>query len=72
MKFDRQDGAPLPGSKQRLVSPLSIYLLIGLSGAGLSWFLSANPVIETVFLLFLGFFIGAFAEKILKNKGSSR
>ncbi|MCL6434967.1 MAG: hypothetical protein K6T90_12280 [Leptolyngbyaceae cyanobacterium HOT.MB2.61] len=67
MKFNRQEFAPIRGIRQRPRSLMILYILIGLSGMGLSWILNANPVVETFFLLLSGFAVGMTAEKLLKK-----
>lgn len=54
--------------KERPVSLMTIYILIGLGGISLSLLLDANPILETFFLLIAGFLIGAFGERLTRNR----
>ncbi len=54
--------------KERPVSLLTIYILIGLGGISLSLLLNANPMLETFLLLIAGFLIGAFGERLIRNR----
>jgi hypothetical protein len=67
MKPNNQEAAPIRALKRRSLSLPFLYVLIGLSGIGLSFILNVNPVFETFFLLISGFLVGGFAERLVKK-----